>query len=96
MTAAFARPRLFPLTWPLLLELLLGIGIGVIGTGLAARLSDDSGAAFGLANQVFATLFILFRIIGAGVSVAVAQALARKFHQPKVGSLVPRRVVIGI
>lgn len=75
MTPPSARPRLFPLTWPLLLELLLGIGIGVIGTGLAARLSDNSGAAFGLANQVFAALFVLFRVIGAGVSVAVTQAL---------------------
>lgn len=69
------KPRLFALTWPLLLELLLGIGIGIVGTALAARLSDTSGAAFGLANQVFATLFILFRVIGAGVSVAVTQAL---------------------
>lgn len=75
MTAPSARPRLFPLTWPLLLELLLGIGIGIIGTALAARLSDNSGAAFGLANQVFAALFVLFRVIGAGVSVAVTQAL---------------------
>lgn len=75
MTAAPARPRLFPLTWPLLLELLLGIGIGIIGTALAARLSDNSGAAFGLANQVFAAIFVLFRVIGAGVSVAVTQAL---------------------
>ncbi|MCE4536646.1 MATE family efflux transporter [Pelomonas sp. P7] len=75
MTLPYARPRLFPLTWPLLLELLLGIGIGVVGTGLAARLSDNSGAAFGLANQVFAALFVLFRVIGAGVSVAVTQAL---------------------
>jgi Na+-driven multidrug efflux pump len=75
MTAPSARPRLFPLTWPLLLELLLGIGLGVIGTGLAARLSDNSGAAFGITNQVFAALFVLFRVIGAGVSVAVTQAL---------------------
>lgn len=75
MTAASARPRLFALTWPMLLELLLGIGIGIIGTALAARLSDNSGAAFGLANQVFAALFVLFRVIGAGVSVAVTQAL---------------------
>ncbi|MFN3302806.1 MAG: MATE family efflux transporter, partial [Roseateles sp.] len=84
--AAPARPRLFPLTWPLLLELLLGIGIGVIGTLLAARLSDDSGAAFGLANQVFAALFVLFRIIGAGVSVAVTQALGagRRDHADAV------------
>ena len=75
MRGPSARPRLFPLTWPLLLELLLGIGIGIIGTGLAARLSDNSGAAFGIANQVFAALFVLFRVIGAGVSVAVTQAL---------------------
>lgn len=75
MTTLSARPRLFALTWPMLLELLLGIGIGVIGTALAARLSDNSGAAFGLANQVFAALFVLFRVIGAGVSVAVTQAL---------------------
>lgn len=75
MTAPFARPRLFALTWPLLLELLLGIGVGIIGTALAARLSDDSGAAFGLANQVFAAIFVFFRVIGAGVSVAVTQAL---------------------
>jgi Na+-driven multidrug efflux pump len=75
LTTSSARPRLLPLTWPLLLELLLGIGIGIIGTALAARLSDDSGAAFGLANQVFAALFVLFRVVGAGVSVAVTQAL---------------------
>lgn len=69
------RPRLFPLAWPLFLELLLGIGLGVIATALAARLSDDSGAAFALANHVSATLFILFRLIGAGVSVVVTQSL---------------------
>jgi putative MATE family efflux protein len=57
------------------LELLLGIGLGVIATGLAARISDTSGAAFGIANHVFTTLFILFRVVGAGVSVAMTQAL---------------------
>lgn len=70
-----ARPRLFSLAWPLFLELLLGIGIGVVGTVLAARLSDAHGAAFALANHVGGTLFILFRIIGAGVSVVVTQSL---------------------
>eukprot|EP01136_Pigoraptor_vietnamica_P011194 Opistho-1_new@49738 len=69
------RPPLFTLAWPLFVELLLGIGLGVIGTALAARLSDDSGAAFALANHVSATLFILFRLIGAGVSVVVTQSL---------------------
>ena len=69
------RPRLFSLTWPLLLELLLGIAVGVVGTALAARLSDTAGAAFALAHHVFGTLFILFRIIGAGVGVVLTLSL---------------------
>ena len=72
---AAPRPRLFPLAWPLFLELLLGIAVGVVGTALAARLGDTSGAAFALAHHVFGTLFILFRIIGAGVGVVLTQAL---------------------
>ena len=68
-------PRLLPLAWPLFLELLLGIGVGIVGTLLAARMSDAAGGAFALANHVAATLFILFRIIGAGVGVVLAQNL---------------------
>ena len=69
------KPQLFTLAWPLFLELLLGIGVGVLGTVLAARLSDQSGAAFALANHVVGMLFILFRVVGAGVGVVVTQAL---------------------
>jgi len=68
-------PRLFSLAWPLFLELCLNIAVGLIGTMLAARVSDAAGAAFALANQLAATLFILFRIIGAGISVVITQAL---------------------
>lgn len=75
MSAVTARPRLFSLAWPLFIELLLGIAVGMVGTLLAARISDSAGAAFALANQVSATLFILFRIVGAGVSVVVTQSL---------------------
>lgn len=73
--AAAPSPRLFALAWPLFIELLLGLAVGMIGTLLAARVSDAAGAAFALANHVLATLFILFRIIGAGVSVVVTQSL---------------------
>lgn len=70
-----ARPRLLPLAGPLFAELLLGIAVGVVGTMLAARLGDRHGAAFALANQVLAMLFIFFRVVGAGVGVVVSQAL---------------------
>ena len=58
-----------------MLELLLGIGVGVVGPALAGGLSDRSGAAFALANHVAGTLFILFRLVGAGVGVVVTQAV---------------------
>jgi Na+-driven multidrug efflux pump len=72
---AAIRPRLLALTWPLFLELLLGIAVGVLGTALAARIGDASGAAFALANHVMASLYILFRVVGAGVGVVVTQNL---------------------
>ncbi len=72
---AFAPPKLFSLIWPLYLELWLGILVGLAGTVLAARTSDDAAAAFALVNQVVGTLFLVFRIIGAGVSVALTQRL---------------------
>ena len=50
------------------------------GTLLAARISDTAGAAFALANHVAATLFLLFRIIGAGVGVVLAQNLGAGQH----------------
>jgi putative MATE family efflux protein len=71
------KPRLTAVAAPLFLELALGIGVGMAGTALAARLGDTQAAAFALANHVMAALFILFRVVGAGVSVVVAQALGR-------------------
>jgi putative MATE family efflux protein len=70
-----SAPRLLALTWPLLLELLMGMGVSIAGTAMAARLSDNSGAAFALSQHVFGTLFLLFRIVGAGIGVVLTQAL---------------------
>jgi Na+-driven multidrug efflux pump len=70
-----STPPMFNLAWPLLVELGLAIASSVIGTALASRISDQAGGAFAIASQVSAALFILFRIIGAGVSVVVTQNL---------------------
>ena len=49
-------PPMFNLAWPLLVELGLGIVAGLVGTALAARLSDAAGGAFAMANQVSAKI----------------------------------------
>lgn len=69
------RPRLLHVAWPLLAELLLGFGVGLMGLWLASRESDTTSAAFALANQWQGTFFLLFRIISMGVSVVITQYL---------------------
>lgn len=73
--AALPPPRLAALAAPLLLELLLAMAVGMVGTALAARLSDTAGAGFALAHHVFGMLFLLFRSVGAGAGVVLTQAL---------------------
>jgi len=69
-------------------ELLLGIGVGMVGTVLAARVSDAAGAGFALGNHVAATLFIVFRIIGVGIGVVVSQSLGSR--QPRAAAALSR------
>jgi putative MATE family efflux protein len=74
-TAAAPRPHIFTLAWPLLIELFLAVLAGVVGTAMAARLSDTYGAAFAIANNISVTLFLLFRIVGSGIGVVITQNL---------------------
>ena len=60
---------------PLLAELTLVMAMGWLGTALAARQGDEQAAAFALGHQVAGLLFVLLRVLGAGISVVVAQQL---------------------
>jgi len=73
--APVVQPALARIAGPILAELLLGVAVGVAGLWLASRISDATSGAFALANQVQATFFILFRVIGMGVSVVTTQNL---------------------
>lgn len=60
---------------PLAAELALAVAMGWAGTALAARGGDDEAAAFALGHQVAGLLFVLLRVVGAGISVVVAQQM---------------------
>ncbi|MBX3622423.1 MAG: MATE family efflux transporter [Rhizobacter sp.] len=72
---ALHRTSLITLTWPLLAELVLGLGVGLAGLWLASRVSDTASGAFALSNHLQAAFFLLFRIISMGVSVVITQNL---------------------
>ncbi|WP_137896623.1 MATE family efflux transporter [Ramlibacter sp. 2FC] len=69
------RPRLNRIAGPLLGEFMLGMSVAMVCLWLASRSSDAAAGAFGLASQVLETLFVLFRVLAIGVSVALTQAL---------------------
>ena len=71
----FQRPAVATLVLPLLVELSLGLVVGLVGTIWAARISDAAGGSFALTNHVFGFLFMVFRLVGAGVSVVISQNL---------------------
>lgn len=71
------RPRIFDLAWPALFEMCLAVGVGIVGTIFAARMSDHAGAAFSLANQIATLLFIFYKLVSAGLTIVVAQNLGR-------------------
>ena len=71
----FQRPVVSRLVVPLLLELSLGLMVGMAGTVWAASISDAGGGSFALANHVFGLMFMVFRLVGAGISVVISQNL---------------------
>lgn len=77
LPSARPAPQLWPLLWPLFLELALGMAVGLVATALAARVSDAAAGAFALAQQLNATVFIVFRIVGAGMGVVITQSLGQ-------------------
>ncbi|MEN3109865.1 MATE family efflux transporter [Uliginosibacterium paludis] len=68
-----ARLRLFAITWPIFVENLLMVVMGLFGLWLTSRISTGAVATYGLVNQVFGALQIVFRVVSIGTSVVVTQ-----------------------
>ncbi len=60
---------------PIYIELALAIGVGLFATWLVSRAGDSSAAAFALTNHITTLLLLLFRIVGAGISVSVSNRI---------------------
>lgn len=69
------RPRLNAIAGPIFGEFLLGMTVGMVGLWLASTTSDAAAGAFGLAQQMLETLFVIFRVLAIGLGVVITQAL---------------------
>ena len=80
--------KLGPIAAPLFFELGVGMAVGMLGTSFAAHISDAAGGAFALTNHLFGLLFMVFRLVGAGIGVVVSQNLGA--HHPDEADRVAR------
>ncbi len=69
------RPRLNAIAGPILGEFLLGMSVTMAGLWLASHTSDAAAGAFGLSQQVYETLVVIFRVLAIGLGVVIGQAL---------------------
>jgi Na+-driven multidrug efflux pump len=51
------------------------MSVAMAGLWLASHTSDAAAGAFGMANQVLETLFVIFRVLAIGLGVVIGQAL---------------------
>lgn len=66
------KGKLFKLTGPIFLEILLMLMMGVVDTFMLSHYSDNSVAAVGVVNQLLNMVFLLFNITTTGTAVMCA------------------------
>lgn len=72
------RKTLFRLTWPIYIELLFFMLMGVADTLMLSQYSDLSVAAVGNANRIMAVFIVLMNAVALGVGVLVSQFVGAK------------------
>ena len=72
--AKHAELELFPLSWPIFVEMALFMAIGTLGLWMAGQVSAAAVAVFGMANQLRIVFDRIFRVISMGASVVVTQS----------------------
>ncbi|MNJ38529.1 Multidrug resistance protein NorM [compost metagenome] len=72
---------LFALTWPIFIEMLLGMLMGNIDTFMLSHYSDEAVAAVGVANQILFFVNLMFNVVSAGTSIIIAQNLGAGRHK---------------
>ena len=67
------RKELIRLTWPLFIQTILFMVLGMVDTLMLSRYSDNAVAAVSVSNQVLNFVQILFAVISVGTSILCAQ-----------------------
>jgi len=70
--------NLFQLSWPIFIEILLFMLMGVCDTLMLSNYSDSAVAAVGTSNQLLGMFRILINIVSTGVIILISQSIGRE------------------
>lgn len=77
-TNKFQEQTLFNITWPLLIELTLHMGMGIMATLMLSHYSDDAASGVGVANQLLNIFILVFTVTSIGATVLISQNIGAK------------------
>ena len=70
---SWKKLSLFAVTWPILIDSVLRMGLGTVDVFMLSRISDTTTGAVGLANEIIFFCIMMFGFVAIGTSVAVSQ-----------------------
>lgn len=91
--------NLFYLTWPIFVEVLLFMLMGIVDTFMLSEISDNAVSGVGTANQFMHIAILILEVIGNGASIVVAQYIGSKrfVEAAKISALaVSLNLIVGI
>ena len=92
--------KLFSITWPIFVEMLLFMLLGSIDIFMLSRYSDNSVAAVGIVNQIMGMMNLVFGVITTGTMIIYAQYIGAKKSEKDIirlsGASIGLNVIIGI
>jgi putative MATE family efflux protein len=89
------HPSLLKMTWPIFIELLMGVLTGNIDQLMVSRISQDSVVAIGNANQVLNLLILTFGIISLSTTILISQYIGAN-QREKLGEIYTLAIVVNI
>lgn len=92
--------ELFQLTWPIFIECVLFMLIGIIDVAMLSHYSNNASGAVGIVNSIINMFNIFFSIITSGTSIICVQYIgagkSKKENQKLIGSSLILNTLIGV
>ena len=94
------KKELFHITWPIFIECILFMLIGIVDVAMLSHYSDNAAGAVGLVNTIISMFNIFFSIITSGTSIICVQGIGAKVpkleNQKLIGASFVFNTLIGL